>query len=751
LHTVHLKLTHDLMLLHVQVVKQKHQYVRDGEQVCTCIFKLYWRAGPRKGEVTEVGCGEVCFLSTDKLDDHPLIRGLLQNGEKLKGHREVDSPNDQRNSTASFMATPKRKPGRPPKKQTLLMSDRLLKSTKSPQGRTLMSKERSPEIEATPARSESEIMEDGHTSKKRPSQWEVGGLNNVDKDYSLDGRSFQHGRKKKSVKWDGGDIFASSGQNEGVPERGSMAENSSDEEESTPPQDISKGQRPRKLLIKRPTDKSASIAFIREGDGNEDTMAVQKKKKLHLKGAPTTMRKETSATVGQVGVSPSRKNGTKKRGKSIKTCLKEIEVAKNDAGSEDVSSEQVLGHSRRKKRSPIEDDSTPDDEPLVKSHTRHVPLKKKRSLREEELIGIVRVDDVQVDGAEKHGVLPEEEALDLGTKTGKEDEIAPIQNAEQTKVAQDPPELLGDRSSEQGFEQQRPAHEGTLISHVVEDNRQLEHTSEGSMTKEVDPIESEKQSKDGKDLNSDLIVNKDSPNRNMDCEGDIIKDVVEDIMGKETSASGVACEAQAKDNDACEAQAKDINDACEARVDHVCEAQSKVAHVEHAVTQPNVKDSNYVLHNNGPNTPTHQDAIVGEKHHSYSQHTCSQSAANIEKPATHVGNNVHNDASLHGNIVPEVAPMKPNEPSVLLKEEKATIPKNSRTLLIENMERDVSAADAMEQLAKLTEGVCAIHVMPAREYEASVTGYALYRDTKSAQKALRCINSCGLIVSKNGR
>ena len=711
--------------------------MRDGDQVCTCIFKLYWRAGPKKGEVTDVGCGEVCFLSTDKLDDHPLIRGLLQNGEKMKGHREVDSPNDQRNS-ASFMATPKRRPGRPPKKQTLLMTERLLKS-KSPQGRTLINKELSPEIEPTPARSESEIMEDGPTSKKRPSQWEVGSPNNADKDYSLDGRSFQHGRKKKTVKWDGGDNFASSGQNEGVPERGSMAENSSDEEESTPPQDIFKGERPRKLLIKRPTEKNASIAFIREGDGNEDTMAVQKKKKLHLKGAPTTMRKETSATVGQVGVSP-RKNGIKKKGKSIKTCLKEVELANNDAGSEDVSSKEVLAHSRRKKRSPIEDDSTPDDEPLVKSLTRQVPLKKKRSLREEELIEIVRVDDVQVDGAKKHAVLPEEEALDLGTKTGKEDEIAPIQNAVQTKVAQDPTELLGDRSSEQGFEQQRPAHEGTLISHVIEDNRQLEHTSEGSMTKEVDPIESEKQSKDGKDLNTDLNVNKDSPNRNMDCEGDIIKDVVEDIMGKETSASGVACEAQAKDNDACEA-----------RVDHVCEAQSKVAHVEHVVTQSNVKDSNYALHNNGPNTPTHQDAIVGEKHHSYSQNKCSQSVANIQKPATHVGNNVHNDASLHGNIVPEAAPMKPNEPSVLLKEEKATIPKNSRTLLIENMERDVSAADAMEQLAKLTEGICAIHVMPAREYEASVTGYALYRDTKSAQKALRCINSCGLIVSKNGR
>ena len=75
----------------------------------------------------------------------------------------------------------------------------------------------------------------------------------------------------------------------------------------------------------------------------------------------------------------------------------------------------------------------------------------------------------------------------------------------------------------------------------------------------------------------------------------------------------------------------------------------------------------------------------------------------------------------------------------------------SRMLLIENMEADVSAFDALEILRKKTEGICAVHVMPKREFEPSTIGYAVYKNVESAQTALSRLLCGNFIVVGSGK
>lgn len=75
-----------------------------------------------------------------------------------------------------------------------------------------------------------------------------------------------------------------------------------------------------------------------------------------------------------------------------------------------------------------------------------------------------------------------------------------------------------------------------------------------------------------------------------------------------------------------------------------------------------------------------------------------------------------------------------------------------RLLYIANMEMDVSAYDALEVLQKETDGVCAVHILPAGEdFQTSASGYALYRDHESALKASQHLADERFIVSSKGR
>lgn len=75
----------------------------------------------------------------------------------------------------------------------------------------------------------------------------------------------------------------------------------------------------------------------------------------------------------------------------------------------------------------------------------------------------------------------------------------------------------------------------------------------------------------------------------------------------------------------------------------------------------------------------------------------------------------------------------------------------SRMLLIENMEADVSSLDALEMLGQQTKGICSVHVMPKREFEPSTTGYAVYKDVSSAETALSHLQCGGLIIVASGK
>lgn len=90
-----------------QVCKSEHCSI-DGEDQCTCTFKVLWQAGPNAFRITSVSCQNVCLLTTGSIEIHPIIREfvkLVQSNEQelsLDLHpMAIESKTDQMNSHLS--------------------------------------------------------------------------------------------------------------------------------------------------------------------------------------------------------------------------------------------------------------------------------------------------------------------------------------------------------------------------------------------------------------------------------------------------------------------------------------------------------------------------------------------------------------------------------------------------------------------------------------------------------------------------
>lgn len=60
-----------------QVYQSKHHLV-DGEEQCTCTFKVLWQAGPCANQSTSVSCENICLLTAGSIETHPIINSFLR-------------------------------------------------------------------------------------------------------------------------------------------------------------------------------------------------------------------------------------------------------------------------------------------------------------------------------------------------------------------------------------------------------------------------------------------------------------------------------------------------------------------------------------------------------------------------------------------------------------------------------------------------------------------------------------------------
>ena len=93
--------------IRLQVCKSEHCLI-DGEDQCTCTFKVLWQAGPNAFRITSVSCQDICLLTTGSIEIHPIIREFVKhvrsNEQELSldvHSMVVESKKDQMNSHLS--------------------------------------------------------------------------------------------------------------------------------------------------------------------------------------------------------------------------------------------------------------------------------------------------------------------------------------------------------------------------------------------------------------------------------------------------------------------------------------------------------------------------------------------------------------------------------------------------------------------------------------------------------------------------
>lgn len=69
-----------------QVYRSEHHSV-DGEDQCTCTFKVLWQAGPFANQSTFVSCENICLLTAGNIETHPIINAFVKLVEKKLNSR----------------------------------------------------------------------------------------------------------------------------------------------------------------------------------------------------------------------------------------------------------------------------------------------------------------------------------------------------------------------------------------------------------------------------------------------------------------------------------------------------------------------------------------------------------------------------------------------------------------------------------------------------------------------------------------
>jgi len=62
----------------VEQVYQSQHLLVDGEEQCTCTFKVLWQTGPYTNQSTSVSCENICLLTAGSIETHPIINAFVK-------------------------------------------------------------------------------------------------------------------------------------------------------------------------------------------------------------------------------------------------------------------------------------------------------------------------------------------------------------------------------------------------------------------------------------------------------------------------------------------------------------------------------------------------------------------------------------------------------------------------------------------------------------------------------------------------
>lgn len=794
-----------------QIVKRKHAFKNDGEE-CLCKFKLFWVDGPRKGEYTDVGCAEVCFLSTDAPEDDPMVKNLLKslagNGDQPRWKLVKSVAKRMRSSVPKTVPSP-----RP--------------QTPSPSLELASSKKQSSKEPFPPTNQK--VLGFGRTrsltigsKKKRIMRAELTDLVSDNEKVEMDGRQSSAPKalsRPRSV--EGGGEATGHGDESDAPERRLVSGGSEDKERLVQ----------KRRLVKKKAELVTPDVVDREEAAREEVMqdiphrSFKERLKLNTgKKVPTPIggagrdkevrqdmimqslgeRVKLINTAKMAAPDPAtappvvQSLGERVKLKTAKKSPAASPV-KNHKVSLERTEKQVVGKQIMKRKLIQLEDFTPDPlsskfDKIVKPRTPSKPKDVAAVLTNgssepanREPVQPIKVQKRKAGRPRKHPIDPIEPAKPaIMSATANKEQVAEVssermQAPQEEKVLDADGEIcLSDLArKKRSRDEERSQHDS---DNIVSDNTSQEDETRDAHARKLlvsGPATKGKKiigDHDGvlphddtvpakfartNDMAEDHHHEDHSPlARNPDeaietsCRVEKISmgERVRDIENKYRIRSSFSAPQAAQElvllaemehyranpTDQEHLRVSSPHDTSDFhprdKADHETEANGKRRRVgkrQFVITDDEMEDTTMAPRAGKQELRGMRDGAQDEQDEcSPGRHGTTSDAKN---PSSALDEEIH--TGLHEKHDGDTA-----------------VGASTRLLVLENVESGASAGDAMQVLQRHTDGVCAVHVLPASEFAVSATAFALYRDGGSALQALRWLNSPNrYVVSSTGR
>lgn len=696
----------------VSIVPRDHIHKADGEECC-CEFEVLWLAGPKKNERTSVGCAEICFLSEEIPEDDPMIKNLIEDfaGNREKRRRLVTKHTVSRPRTS--LPSPEPIPLKKLSKRTSPHQSES-RTASMPGEETRENMKTVGEQTNLDLSSDSDTLNDLNPGIRQTSS-PKGGQNNEQNEASrlgnggdvvepkLPGGSV--GKKVKQLKASRRVIVISPEDihhDKGVRKtiraetpQSSKGQVKSNSTKSATPKDVAVvGSHKKKLM-------TLGEKFIKQAE-------------LTLVEQPSRLNSKDDAAAERSNIVPEPVEQPKrKRGRPRKNPLPEDKIVeKSSYKTAEKSSYKTVEKSSPKT---IENSS-------VKTAEKGSPqTADKSSAKSAERSSVKTLENSSVKTVEKSSAKTVEESAPKtvenssaktvnGSSVAKKQLVAGVCNVDKHGSVED---AMEENVDEEHFV---PPFKKRLLTRM----HAVDNTSS-----DATPVKS---SNTGKQTLADRVFSvrmKHATMRNSTSKNAPTPTAVQPHSTKEAA----------------------------------CQKQTQVE--EHRATSPQVNSAQI---GGQDETTSAQDIGASkkkrrrcslvitddEKSEDISEKSCREQ--NV-KGAN--GNPVVDSYSAGGNKLAPLAATSRSVPKLVadVAPYKQDAINASRLLLIENMEEDVSAYDVMQLLQENTPGVCAVHIMPRLRFGVWTSGYILYQDHSSAEKALKWLTdySVRFVISSNGR
>lgn len=756
------------------ITKKKHAFNDDGEE-CRCKFEVFWLDGPRKREHTVIGCAEVCFLSLDPPEDDPMVKNLVKslagNGDQPRRKlvkssvpksvpkrvpNGVPSPRPRTPSPSLELAPSKKQPSREPSPPAAPPNQKLveLPRTKtlpigSKKRRIMLAEEKLADL----ASDNDKVGMDGTNSRKdsrhRSEEGDEAATGHGNESDAAEPRAMTRGSKgtKKSVQAAEKKRLVKGKAKVGAPE---VTDREAASKEDVAVQGMPSRTGTFKERLKLNTKRMANAGKVDRPDIVTQTLAERVKLKKTAKMAATAPAPAPAAAVPDDAVKQDNMPVVQSLGERVKlkTLQKSPAVSPLEVHKESLQKigKQVVRKQITKRKLIQLEDSPPD------------PLRSKF----DKVVKPRTTSKAKETAAEPNSAEPEQPQVQK-RKAGRPRKNPPPEPA---KPAPDAAMAKKQHDKEPpSAQKQSPLEEEVPDANAEEiANANAEEIVAAKANKKIKkrPREEERSQHDS----DDTVSNDSSHDEHVRKQANTGKKKKKLIIGDHT-------------NDTAEEQEDHSSPAR-----HEDEATEILCRMENVSIPDRIRDIENKYGRNGSSFSAPQAALelislAGPDHYRENlteNHllTVSSPSASLNlDPVEEAGGKrrrmakrpfVITDDEMEDEVVrkqheflavDQCSPTSdPKNTSSALDEEVAVEKQDgeTRVLVLENMERDASALDAIQLLQSHTDGVCAVHVLPVLEFQASATGYALYRDRPSALKALRWLTSMSrYIISPKGR